>query len=49
MNKKTKNPCVVPKRFLLVHPLRLHFRLQDSLLLLAETATWLGNSRPKTR
>ena len=40
-----KKPCVLPKRFLLAHPLRLPLRLQDSLLLLAGTATWLGNPR----
>ena len=43
--KLKKNPCVLPKRFLLAHPLRLPLRLQDSLLLLAGTATWLGNPR----
>ena len=44
-NLEKKNPCVLPKRFLLAHPLRLPLRLQDSLLLLAGTATWLGNPR----
>ena len=47
--KFTKKHVVLPKRFLLAHPLRLPLRLQDSLLLLAGTATWLGNPRPKTR
>ena len=41
-------PCVLPKRSLLTHPLRLPLRLQDYLLLLAGTATWLGNPRPKS-
>ena len=40
-----KKHVVLPKRFLLAHPLRLPLRLQDSLLLLAGTATWLGNPR----